>query len=137
MDIREFATNEQLEQDGVWVEIGEGTQLLIARLGNEKYEKYLRKLGRPYLTQLRYSGDAKLIQKLAIKAMSHHVLLDWKNLQEKGKDIPYSHETAERLLTDYHGLYRVVSEMSQETTLFRAQELEEAEGNSEAVSSGA
>jgi len=137
MDIREFSTNDKREQEGVWVDIGEGTQLLIARLGNAKYEKYLRKLGRPYLTQLRYSSDSKLIQKLAIKAMSRHVLLDWKNLQENDKDIPYSHETAERLLTNYHGLYRVVSEMSQETTLFRAQELEEAEGNSATVSSGA
>ena len=136
MEIKELATNERIEQEGVWVDIGDETKLLIARLGNKAYERCLRKLGRPYLSQLRYATDNELIQKLAIKAMSRHVLLGWKNLQEGGKDIPYSHEKAEELLTKYHGLYRIVSEMAQEASLFREQDVEEAEGNSGTVSSG-
>ena len=39
----EYATDETLELDGAWVEIGKGRELLIARSGNRAYAKLLQK----------------------------------------------------------------------------------------------
>ena len=137
MEIEQFKTSERLEQDGVWVPIGEGASLLIARIGNAKYEKYLRKIGRKHLTQIRLTSDPELLKELTVQAMARFVLLGWKGLDENKKPIPYSHKKAEELLTNYHGLFRTVSELANENTLFQEDEQEATEGNSESVSSGA
>lgn len=138
MKISTFKTNEQREQEGVWEDAGGGLRLKVARLGNLRYEEYLRQTGKPYARQMRHGTvDNKVLEDLIRQAMARHVLLDWENLDdEQGNPIPYSHEKALELLTKYRDFHQMVLEIAQDARLFKEQDLEEARGNSAAVSAG-
>jgi len=57
------------------------------------------------------------------------IVLGWENLQEDGKLIEYSKENCERILDDYIGLDVELMEKSSDISLFRAEQVEEMQGN--------
>ena len=61
--------------------------------------------------------------------MAKCILLDWKGLQEDGKDLPYSYDNAVRILTEYRDLRDYVSDIANEIETFKLEEDEEAEKN--------
>lgn len=137
MDIGTFKTNQQAEQEGVWVDAGEGLKLLIGRITNRKYIRLVQKLGMPHGRRLAAGRvDPELLEGITTKAIAKHVLLDWKNLQEQGKDVPYSVETAERFLTEMPDFKELVTSFASDRELFIKEQEEAAAGNSESVSPG-
>lgn len=131
MKISRFATDLNLEENGVWVDLGDGGQLLIARMSNPAYRDRIRILTKPYKRQIRNDSlEEGILDDLIIKAMSETVLLDWKGIEDdKGKPIKYSTKNAYELLRDLRDFRVLVSELSTEQELFRRAETE-AEGNS-------
>jgi hypothetical protein len=111
MDLKkEFGTDKTLEEDGAWIDMGDGTQLKIARAGNKKASEYARQVSKPFQTQIRFGKFTEEgFTKLAIEVAAQFILLDWKNLQEDGVDVPYSKENALRMLTDYPDFRNFVS----------------------------
>lgn len=134
-NIERFATDETLETEGVWVEAGSGLRLKIARLNNAAYEEELRRLGKPYVRQIRLGTvDNSVLETIAIKAVAKHVLKGWEGLEdEKGKTIQYTTNKAEEVLLKYRDFYRLVNEFAQEQDLYRQEELESSEGNSKSA----
>ena len=130
-DITRFKTDETLEKEGVWVDAGGGLRLKVARSSNYNYEEDLRKLGKPYVRQIRLGTvDNETIEKISIKAFAKHVLKDWENLEdEKGNEILYSPAKAEELLLEYRDFYKLVQEFAQEQDLYRQEQMEDSEGN--------
>jgi len=125
MDISKLKTNKDKEQEGVEIDVGEGLILRICRLGNPKYESYVRKIGKPMRHQLR-SGDPDPAQAkdIVIKACARHVLVGWENMQEPDEngelqDVQYSIQKAEQLLRDIPDFYRLVLELGNDASLFR------------------
>ena len=131
MKISEFKTNTDAEKEGVWIEVGAGLRLRVARLGNPSYEAYIRKHGRKHLIQLKTGTltDDKEVLELTRRAMARHVLVDWENLQDDdGINVEYSVERAEEYLA-IKDFMELVFKLSGERELFKQQRDEEDLGN--------
>jgi hypothetical protein len=127
MDLKkDFGTNKKLEEDGVWIDVGDNTQLKIARANNKKAQAYSKQIAKPYLAQIRFGKlPEEIYTKLAIEVAAECILLDWKNLEEDGIAIAYSKENAMRMLTDYSDFRDLVSSMAEERKTFQ-REVDEA-----------
>lgn len=132
MDLKkEFATNKQYEQEGVWTDIGNGCSIKIARVGNEHYTALFRKLSKPYQNQIRRGTlPNDKAEDLLIQVMAESIVLDWKGLEEDGKPVKYSRETCARILKEYKDFRELVSDLSNSLELFKAEMDAEAEKNS-------
>lgn len=127
MDLKKmFAVDEQKENNGVWLEIGEGASLLIARTGNEHYNKLLEKLQKPHRAAIaRNKLSNEVAKTIMIELVAKTVLLGWKNIEYGGEKLEYSYENAKMLLTELKDFRELVSDLAREEANFRAIEEEE------------
>jgi hypothetical protein len=133
MRISKFRTDRRAEEDGVWVDAGEGLQLRIARAGNPRFLEALRRLGAPLLPQVRTGTiSEEASEDVLCRAMAEAILLNWGNLQDDdGKDIPYSREKAYQLLLEVRDFRLLVTELSQNVNLYRGEQTQRIVGNSQ------
>jgi hypothetical protein len=125
-----FGTNKTDEIEGKWNDIGDGIQILVARIGNPEYQKEFQRISKPHKRALRRGSlNDEVAERLLIKVMAKNILLDWKGLEEDGVVVPYSYDNAIRILTEYKDLRDYVSDIANEMESFRADEDEEAEKN--------
>jgi len=127
----EFERDPKAEVEGVWENIGGDAELLIAAWENPEYMKALRSIPR----SLRRRLEAGRItpeedQKLMAKIMAQTVLLGWKNVTYKGKDLPYTQENAEMVLVKVPRFYSLVVELAQDEQRFLLSEKEKVGKNS-------
>jgi hypothetical protein len=130
-DIRKlYATNEDKETDGVWQDLGDGIEMLIARIGNPKYQKLFQRLSKPHRKAIR-RGSLKedVAEKLMIECMAETVLLGWKNVEMDGKPLPYSKENAIKILTEFKDLKDYINDFANEMEAYMQEDAEEAEEN--------
>ena len=131
MDIKEFKTDRQLEEDGVWVPVdGQGARIKVARMNNPRYKKHFQRITKPYRRQIR-SGtlSEELAEKLLVDALAQTILLDWEGFTKGGKKFSYSLDNAKTFLTESTDFRELVTDAASEMETFRAQEVEEAKGN--------
>lgn len=132
MDVyQQFATDEKKENEGVWVAIGDGAELLVARSGNRKYSRLLAAAIEKHQRALDLKDDAadKLSDQIMIDVMAESILLGWKGpFSFKKVDVgAYSVSGAKTLLAvkDFRGY---VSKLSNEFDSFRVAQ-DESLGN--------
>lgn len=123
MDITKFRTDAEKEKKGVWIPIGEGAELLIARWGNPDMIKVSERLMEPAEIRQAFRHGAlseEKAQEINTEIMAEAILLNWRGLEENGKAIPYSKEKAIELLRikDFSGL---VTQISKTQENYRAQ----------------
>jgi hypothetical protein len=120
MKLSAFKTNKKAETDGVWVDGGNGLELLLARVPNPKYEACMRQLGRPHAELARIGLDEDgVFASIHRQAIARHVLLGWRNLvDDQDKEIKYSVENAEKFLEEYPDFLRLVLNLAQNRQLF-------------------
>lgn len=133
MKFNTFKTNPAKEQEGTWIDIGEGAELLICRAGNPEHEAYLAVLERQYRGQA-IVGQGELAPKvqteIAIKALARCILKGYRGLtDDAGHEMIYSQEEAERLLRDAKDFRELVSRLSLDRANFRDAEVKEITGN--------
>lgn len=123
---KEFKTNKELEEGGVWVDIGDGGSLKVARAGNKKALAHSRLVAKPHMAQITYGKlSDEVATELAVEVLAECILLDWKGMTEGGKPLPYSKESAIRMLRDYPDFRDMVSQIANERKTFQ-REVEEA-----------
>lgn len=122
MDIKKsFGTNSTLENEGVWIELGDGASIKVARMGNKENKAILKKLIAPHKMAARNDKLADEIwDKITVESMAATILLDWKGIEDDGKPLPYTKENATRLLTDYKDFREQVASFSSELALFQS-----------------
>lgn len=122
MDIKKsFGTNSTLENEGVWIELGDGASIKVARVGNKENKAILKKLIAPHKMAARNDKLADEIwDKITVESMAATILLDWKGIEDDGKPLPYTKENATRLLTDYKDFREQVASFSSELALFQS-----------------
>lgn len=138
MKLGKLRTSEQKETEGVWMDAVGNLRLKLARLGNKKYQAYLREISKPHLSAIRRQAvEAEKVDSLTQRGLAKYVVLDWQNLEDDaGNPVPYSPEKALELLTTLPEFYRMVLEMSNDIEQFREEDTAETLGNSEKFSSG-
>lgn len=133
-----YATDEALENNGVWRQIAGGVELLIARSGNPKYAKLLTKeVDRARLVLDGEDARAdKVSNEIMVDVIARTILLDWRTKGEDGstvatifaggKDLPYSVENAKVMLA-LKDFRRQVAVFSDEMDAYKVKE-EAAQG---------
>lgn len=139
--IESLKTDPKKSEEGIWYNVGGSFDVLIARIGNPKYQNYIRKTGakRGATKLAREGAGGEEIHDIQKQAIAKHVLLDWRGLyDDAGKEIPYSQEKALEYMMDpsYNEFYQIVLVAAQDMDLFRAESITEAVGNSEGSSAG-
>lgn len=130
MELKNFKTDKDKEEKGVWEELGDGCSVLIARHGNpamlKAYSKYPR-----LLRQRLENGQADDEESASIlsKVVADTILLDWKGLKEDGKEIAYSKEECVRVLTEYPDVRAMILEMAQEAHLYHSKSVSKTAKN--------
>lgn len=122
-DLASLRTDKVLEQEGVWCTMGtKGCELLIARLSNPRYKAYARSSSRAQkLAMSLGSPDLEEATILATEAAAHTILLDWKKIYLDKKLLPYSHENALKMMTEYPDFYDLVMTFSQDRERFKGE----------------
>lgn len=79
--LAQFAIDDRLAREGVWLCYGADLWLRIARIGNPAYQERMAQLQEPLMRGRRdvKSIPTSMLRPLIDKAMSEHVLLDWCN----------------------------------------------------------
>lgn len=127
---QEFATNTDLETEGVWQDLGDGGRVKVARLGNPKWQRAYNKL--PHgLRNAASSGRLKGAQadefdKRNARVLAETILLDWDGMEEEdGTPIPYSVEAAEQALFELKDFRTAVVQLAGDMANFQAEEVAE------------
>ena len=126
MDLkRHFSTDRELEEQGVWVDIGEGAMIKVARVSNSRaraaydsIRSIADKVVKKYISV--QDDQAKLI---AVVAST--ILLDWKGMEWEGENLPYNVQNATKVLTECQSFLELVIELASESETFRRQQIEE------------
>jgi len=107
----EFKTDEKLEAEGNWLDVGEGGFLKIARLGNKAYKTKLKQLREPfkaYTVRGQDIPDAEA-DDIVRRAMAETILVGWKGMEdEEGKPLNYSPEAAYKALSGQKDLVELI-----------------------------
>nr|BDD45286.1 hypothetical protein 8 [bacterium] len=139
-DLRsKFGTNTDLENEGVWMDLGSGIKVKIARIKNPKFRKMYERLTRPHERQIRQGTlDSDIMEKIVCQCLAKTVLLDWDGIELDGKKFPYSPENSLKLMQD-DGLSDFrdqIADLAGSADIFREEDLQDAEKNLPAGSGG-
>lgn len=99
MDLREWRTDKDKRENGVWLELGGKAKVKVGYIKSERYRKIYGDLCREHRALLR-TGDADAAENVLNMAIADGLILDWEGLTEDGKKLPYSQENARRIISD-------------------------------------
>lgn len=135
-----YGYNKKMAQEGVWVDIGDGASIKVAKLGTIAYQNTVQRHARKYQALTRVGRlNAKEMVELTAGALADCILLDWKNiLDENDNPLPYNRENAYKLLVEYEEFRNLVESYANDTDLFRDNviDIESDSKNSLITSSG-
>jgi hypothetical protein len=103
MDLKDLATNRNLEIEGKWVRVDRETELLIARWHNPKHRASLQKhyRGQGSTVIPLEMLDEEIADEIIIESMADAILLGWRGLKDKGQLVDYSRQAAYDRLATY------------------------------------
>jgi hypothetical protein len=131
-DINDIKTDINKEVEGVWVDFASGIRLKIARARNPKYTELLQSLVEPIKLEVRNGKiDAEKFAEILFEVRAKTILLDWKNIEENGVEVPYSSEKAMEYfknpeLKDFYNFVIIISENADQ---YKKKLIEDAEKN--------
>jgi hypothetical protein len=127
-----YSTSRELENDGVWVTLGDDIQVKIRRANSKKSKDVRKRLEKPYLSMIRRDTLPDNVQEqIVAKHVAEGILIDWKGMtDDEDKELPFSLEAAVKLCTDYPDFRDDVINLAVEAGTFKAQVLEDTRGNS-------
>lgn len=96
--------DEDLSREGAWFPIGNGVgEVRVRPITNPDFQRYYEAKRKPYRRQIDAGNlDEGIARKILASALARHVITDWRGLVQdaKGKDVPFSVDVAEELLSD-------------------------------------
>lgn len=120
MDFKSFATDVSKEEQGVWVNLGPSSKILVARMGNRNFVNARKIKMRPYEALERLGKVSEETQEQVLcELVAETVLLGWEGFTENGEPVPYSHENALRVLQENKEFLAFVIQVSMDVENFR------------------
>jgi hypothetical protein len=127
-----YTTNKEAEEEGVWVDLGDGIEIKVRRIKSPTSRKVLRQLQAPY-EHMRRTGRSlpeSVETEITRKWAAHGLLVDWKGVGDKdGKNLPFSPDNALKVLQEFDDFADDVAYFAREVETFRAKSLEDAAKN--------
>jgi hypothetical protein len=103
LDLKSIAVDAAKSVNGHWVK-WMGAEFLLARYSNRFAETARAQLHLEWYKKLQQEkisdNEEQEYRRRHAEIIASYVLLDWKNIGEDGKELPYSAEKAVELLTD-------------------------------------
>jgi hypothetical protein len=127
MDLKKaFGTSAKLETEGVWVDLGDGGSVKVARAGNPDNRKLLKRLVAPHKAALRSDRlPDEVLERITTQAMAQTILLDWKGLEEDGAALPaYTPELGAQYLGKYKDFRDQIAAFSADLALYQEESAE-------------
>lgn len=133
----EYGTDKQKEENGVWVEMLDGSKWLLARGNSIRSRKALNNARKPFRQHIqrseRMNADLPedISDKINLEWASTGLVLNWEGVTGKdGNALPFSKENVKTILNDLPDLFEEVVRVVSSSGNFTAQLNEEAEKNS-------
>lgn len=135
-----YATNKSQEEEGVWVDFGDGIKVKIRRM-NSKFSRETRaKLEKPYASQFRGREYPLEIQEnLFNQQLAKAIVIEWEGVPDAvdpKKMAPNTEEARMAVFKAYPDFREDVAAASMERATFQEISVKEAEGNSKPSSDG-
>jgi hypothetical protein len=130
---KQFATSENQEKDGIFLEYGKNSKGLpirikIARAGgsNARFSKVLEKETKAFRRQIQTETlDEETGQAIQRRVYAKSIILAWENVEDsKNVALPFTEENIIKVLTDLPDLFTDIRECAAKVALFRADALE-------------
>lgn len=131
-----YSKGKKLKDEGVWEEFG-GARWLIGRAGSTEWLKAQEHFEKPFKKKIAkdtLSATAK--RDINLKSLARSILLDWKDVEEDGKAIPYSEEIAVEMLKDDPELLEFIMDVALDNDNFKAEQAEKIVKKSSKPSTG-
>lgn len=129
MDLRKaYGTDKALEQEGAWIDLGDGARIKVARMNNKAFASYVERRRKSARHVIDAGGDGanEIANKILNESLARHVLLDWEGFAVDGKKIVHSVEEAERVFNEFPDFRNQIVAIATDRANFRAEEIEEA-----------
>ncbi|MGE4163866.1 MAG: hypothetical protein AB7G23_19230 [Vicinamibacterales bacterium] len=134
-----FATDAASEEQGQWVDFGDGVELRIASTASRRADRALDRHRAQYHRHYLHGKSIPLEVRLeADLALAAAVLTDWRGAGVTGPDgspLPYSADAARQLMTDLRELREQVLFVARQAETFRKERVQDL-GKTSSPSSG-
>lgn len=132
MDLKAFKTDLEKEQEGAWVDLGDGiSRLKIARMNNPRYrDAQQRKLQRYKMAARSKVVPDDVWEGILNELIAETILVDWEGITDNGTPLPYSVEHAKRALTELKDFREMVLGFADDIANFKEELDEGTEKNS-------
>jgi hypothetical protein len=126
MDLaKEYGTDPRKEDEGVWHEI-RGGQFLLKRINNPEWRKRVFRQAR----QARGRRRSDEQDDMTIDLLVNTVILDWKDVEEKGQPLEFSKVECKNILIKYPDLMDEIVDRASDIEAYQKELDEEIEKNS-------
>lgn len=135
-----FFTDHDREEEGVWVDFGQGLEVKIRRSDSRRSRDVFRRLYKPYRKMEEAGNPIPHDDEILIRAKwtAQALVADWKGVTDrKGKAVKYDSENLKAaidLLVDARDFQKLINDFADEQETFRAATVEAAAKNSPAPS---
>jgi polyhydroxyalkanoate synthesis regulator phasin len=128
-----YGTDLALEEDGEWVDYGDGVKVKVARWGNQSFMKRMEALQKPHRYMIdRGSLPPETDKKIVDTLIAEAIIIDWEGVELDGKKLPHTIDNALTVLAreDLKDFRRDIVTAAQAVETYRVKELEESVKNS-------
>jgi len=128
LELSSLFTDPEKENTGVWVKYASGFEVKIARLNSKKYKEFMLRIGKDRARSFENKTmDPDEADNIMREAIAETILLDWRNMYDNGKPVPFSKELALEIMKKSYDFYKELFHLCQERELF-LKDNEEAAG---------
>jgi len=130
LELSSLFTDPEKENAGVWVTYASGFEVKIARLNSKKYKEFMLRIGKDRARSFENKTmDPDEADNIMREAIANTILLDWRNMYDKGKPVPFSKELALEIMEKSYDFYKELFHLCQERELFLKDNEDAAAGN--------
>lgn len=130
-----YATDRNLEEEGVWVDYGDGLRVQVRRLNSKFSRDYRRKLEKPYAGQFRGREMPDAIsEEMLNKQLAHAIVVNWEGVPDPDdktgkKTLPCNPDNVLRMMKEFPDFRDDILTAAMEKTTFQKEDVEVQEGN--------
>lgn len=135
MDIEDFVPDEQLDDDGVWLDLDDETQVKVRYLPPDAIQREIFRRQKRRGFRMQTFDDFDSIQKVTNEVLEG-CIIDWRGLKRNGKEFLFSKENLRFLLASRPEFRQAFETMVRNVENFRRTSEEKNRKNLQTVSSG-